>query len=330
MKISLLNNFIFLIFFTISCTYTKIVMGNVIYPNKSVRMICPSVPGGTTDLTARLIAQRLTETWKYQVIVDNRGGASGVIGLEMAARSAPDGYTLLLGTMSTHAVNPAFSKKLPYDTVNDFTPVSLVVSAPQILVVNPTLPVKSAKELIALAKSKPGYYAYSSSGIGSTPHVAFELFKLMSGINILGVQYKASGPAITELLSGQVHMMMTGILALMPHIKSGKLRAVAISSLKRSQALPDLPTISESAINGFDIQVWFGVFMPPNAPKQIVNKINTDIRNILELPEVSKKLVEQGADPASSTPEEFSRLVRSDLQRWTKVVNATGLADIEQ
>ena len=300
------------------------------YPNKPVRMICPSVPGGTTDLSARIVAQKLAEDWKQQVIVDNRGGASGIIGTEMAARAAPDGYTLLLGTMSTHAVNPAFSKQVPYDPVKDFSPVSLVVSAPQMLVVHPSLPVKTTRELIAYAKARPGGYSYSSSGTGSTPHVAFELFKLMSGIDVVGVQYKASGPAITDLIGGQVQMMMTGVLALLPHVKSGKLRAISITSIKRSVALPELPTVAESGVAGFDVQVWFGVFLPAGAPRNIVNAINERIRKMLDVPELRRRLIEQGADPASSTPEEFAALVKADLAKWIKVVKATGLAAAER
>lgn len=300
------------------------------YPSCPVRMICPSVPGGTTDLAARIVAQKLSEDWKQQVVVDNRGGASGVIGTELAARAASDGYTLLLGTMSTHAVNPAFSKHVPYDPVKDFTPVSLVVSAPQMLAVHPSLPAKSAKDLIALAKAKPGGYSYSSSGTGSTPHVAFELFKLMSGIDVVGIQYKASGPAITDLVGGQVQMMMTGVLALLPHVKSGKLRALAITSPKRSPALPDLPSVAESAVPGFDVQVWFGVFMPAGAPRPLINNVNERIRKMLEGTKLRRRLVEQGADPASSTPEEFGTLVKSDLARWVKVVKATGVANAER
>ena len=289
------------------------------YPVKPVRMICPSVPGGTTDLAARLVAQKLSEDWKQQVVVDNRGGAGGLIGTEMAARSAPDGYTLLLGTMSTHAVNPAFSKHVTYDPVKDFTPVSLVVSAPQLLAAHPALPVQSAKELIALAKAKPGHYMFSSSGIGSTPHIAFELFKLMAGINVVGIQYKGSGPAITDLVTGQVHMMMTGALALAPHIKAGRLKALAITSPKRSPAMPDLPTIAESGVPGFDVRVWFAVFMPAGAPRHAVNVVNERIRKMLEVPELRQRLIDQGADPASSTPKSsvrWSEPISHGGQRW--------------
>ena len=300
-----------------------------LYPNRPVRLICPSVPGGTTDLAARIVAQKLSEDWKQQVVVDNRGGTSGVIGTELAARAAPDGYTLLLGTMSTHAVNPAFSAHVPYDPIRDFTPVSLVVSAPQLLVVHPSVPVKSARELITYAKAKPRAYSYSSSGAGSTPHVAFELFKLMAGIDLVAVQYKASGPAITDLVGGQVQAMITGVLALMHHVKSGKLRALAITSAKRGAALPELPALAET-VAGFDVQVWFGVFMPAGAPRPLVNAINERIRVMLEAPDLRRRLTEQGADPASSTPDAFAALVKADAARWAKVVKATGVATTER
>ena len=295
------------------------------YPTQPIRMLCPSVPGGTTDLVARLISQKLSEEWRQQVVVDNRGGAGGLIGTEMAARSAPDGYTLVLGTMSTHAVNPAFSKHVPYDPVKDFAPVSLVVSAPQLLAVHPSVQANSAKELIALAKARPGQFSYSSSGIGSTPHIAFELFKLMAGINVVGIQYKGSGPAITDLAAGHVQMMMTGVLALAPHVKAGRLRALAITSPTRSPALPELPTVAESGVPGFDVAVWFGVLLPAGAAKSIVTEVHGRIKKILQVPETRQRLTDQGADAASSTPEEFAALIKSDLARWIKVVKATGV-----
>jgi tripartite-type tricarboxylate transporter receptor subunit TctC len=296
------------------------------YPVKPVRLICPSVPGGTTDLVARLVAQKLTEDWKQQVIVDNRGGAGGMIGTEAAARSAPDGYTLVLGTMSNLAVNPAFSRHVPYDPVKDFAPVSNVVTAPQLLVVHPSLPVKSVKDLIALAKAKRGQLSYSSSGVGSTPHIAFELFKLTAGIDVLGIQYKASGPAIIDLIGGQVQMMITGILALTPHVRSGKVRPLAITSLKRSAAMPDLPTMAESGVPGFDVQVWFGILMPAGAPKTAITAVNERITKMLGQPDVRQRLIDQGADPVGGTPEQFAALIKTDLARWIHVVKATGVA----
>jgi len=294
------------------------------YPTKPIRMICPFPPGGTTDVVARLVAQKLTEAWGQQVVVDNRPGAGGIIGTEIVAKAAPDGYTVLLGSITTHAVNPALYKKLNFDPVKDFAPVSLVVSSPQLLAVHPSVAAKSVKELIALAKAKPGQLNYASAGTGTSPHLTFELFKSMAGIDVVHVPYKGTGPAITDLIGGQVQMMITGVVALMPHIKSGKLRGLGVTSAKRVAALPDLPTIAESGIPGFDVSSWFGVFLPGGTPKPIVAKMNAEIRKILEVPEVRQRLISQGADPASNTPEEFAAYVKAEMAKWGKVARDTG------
>ena len=294
------------------------------YPTKPIRMICPFPPGGTTDVVARLVAQKLTEAWGQQVVVDNRPGAGGIIGTEIVAKAAPDGYTVLLGSITTHAVNPALYKKLSFDPVKDFAPVSLVVSSPQLLAVHPSVAAKSVKELIALAKAKPGQLNYASAGTGTSPHLTFELFKSMAGIDVVHVPYKGTGPAITDLIGGQVQMMITGVVALMPHVKSGKLRGLGVTSAKRVAALPDLPTIVESGIPGFDVSSWFGVFLPGGTPKPIIAKMNAEIRKILEVPEVRQRLIGQGADPASNTPEEFAAYVNAEMARWGKVVRDTG------
>ncbi len=294
------------------------------YPTKPIRMICPFPPGGTTDLVARLVAQKLSEAWGEQVIVDNRGGAGGVIGTEMAARSAPDGYTVLLGSITTHAVNPALYKKISFNPIKDFAPVSLVVSSPQLLAVHPSVPAKSVKELIALAKSKPGQLNYASAGSGTSPHLTFELFRSVAGIDVTHVPYKGTGPAITELVGGQVQMMITGVVALMPHVKSGKLRGVAVTSMKRVSALPNLPTIAESGLPKFDVSSWFGVFLPAGTSRAIVTKMNGEVRKILEIPEVRQRLIDLGADPASNSPEEFATYVKAEMARWGMVVRETG------
>jgi tripartite-type tricarboxylate transporter receptor subunit TctC len=294
------------------------------YPSRPIRLICPFPPGGTTDLVARLVAQKLTEAWGQQVVVDNRGGAGGVIGTEMVAKSLPDGYTVLLGSITTHAVNPALYKKLNFDPVKDFAPVSLVVSSPQLLAVHPSVPVKSAQELIALAKAKPGQLNYASAGSGTSPHLTFELFKSVAGINVTHVPYKGTGPAITELVGGQVQMMITGVVALMPHVKSGKLRALAVTSQKRVASLPNLPTIAESGLNNFDVSSWFGVFLPAGSPKDLVSRMNSEIRKMLEIPEVRQRLIDLGADPASNSPQEFAAYVKSEMARWGAVVRETG------
>lgn len=294
------------------------------YPTKPIRMICPFPPGGTTDVVARLVAQKLTEAWGQQVIVDNRPGAGGIIGTELAARTTPDGYTALLGSITTHAVNPALHKKLGFDPIKDFVPVSLVVSSPQLVAVHPSVPAKSVKEFIALAKAKPGQLNYASAGTGTSPHLTFELFKSMAGIDVAHVPYKGTGPAITDLVGGQVHAMITGVVALMPHIKANRLRGLGVTSAKRVDALPDLPTVAESGVPGFDVSSWFGVFLPAGTPRAIVAKMNQEIRRMLENPEVRKRLTNQGADPASSSPEEFAAYISSEMRRWGDVVRKTG------
>jgi len=294
------------------------------YPSKPIRMVCPFPPGGTTDLVARLVALKLTEAWGQQVVVDNRPGAGGIIGTEMVAKAPSDGYTILLGSITTHAVNPALYKKLDFDPIKDFAPVSLVVSSPQLLAVHPAVPAKSVKELIALAKAKPGQLNYGSAGTGTSPHLTFELFKRMASIDVVHVPYKGTGPAITDLVGGQVQMMITGIVALMPHVKSGKLRALAVTSAKRVSALSDVPTVAESGVPGFDVSSWFGVFLPAHTPRTILTKMNGEIRLILEQPSVRQRLIDQGADPASNTPEEFAAYVKAEMARWGEVVRSTG------
>jgi tripartite-type tricarboxylate transporter receptor subunit TctC len=294
------------------------------YPAKSIRMICASPPGGTTDYVARLMAQKLGERLGQQVIVDNRAGAGGIIGTETAAKSPADGYTMSLGSMSTHAVNPSYSRQIGYDPIKDFSPVSRVVSTPLLLAVHPSLPARSVKELIALAKAKPGQFSSAANGFGTTPHLAFELFKSMAGIDVVAVQYRGSGASITDLLGGHVQMMMTGIIALLPHTKTGKLRALAVTSPYRSTACPDVPTVAEAGVSNFDVRPWFGVFMPARAPQQVVTLVNSHLRRILELPDVRQRLIDQGADPAGNTPEEFAAFVKSELMRWGKVIKDTG------
>jgi tripartite-type tricarboxylate transporter receptor subunit TctC len=294
------------------------------YPDKPIRLVCPIPPGGTTDLVARLVAQKLTESVSQQVIVDNRGGAGGIIGTEMVARSAPDGYTLLLGSMTTHAINPAFHQNLTYDAVRSFQPVSRIIAAPQLLVVHPSVAARSVRELIALAKAKPGQLTYATASMGTAPHLAFELLKGMAGVDIVGVPYKGSGPSIIDLIGGQVQSMITGIVVLMPHVKAGKLRALGVTSPARAAVMPELPTIAESGVPNFDVRVWFGVFLPAGTPRPVVMLLNERIRKIVEAPDVRQRLIEQGADPVTDTPEEFGAYVKTELARWTKVVKDTG------
>lgn len=287
------------------------------YPTKPIRMIVPSSPGGGTDLTARPVAQKLTERWGQQVIVDNRPGAGTIIGTDMAAHAPPDGYTVLVAPSSITTL--ALYKKLNFDLIKDFIPVSLIISAPQLLAVHPSLPVKSAKELIALARVRPGQLNYASPGSGSLPELTFELFKSMAGIDIVHIPYKGTGPAIINLVGGQVQMMITGIVALMPHVKSGRLRGIAVTSANRAAALPDIPTFSESGVPKFDVSTWFGVFLPAGTPRPIVAKLNGEIRRILEMRDVRQYFIDQGADPGGNTPEQFAAYVKSEVIRWSKV-----------
>jgi len=294
------------------------------YPSKPIRLICPFPPGGTTDVVARIVAQGLSEAWGQQVIVDNRPGAGALIGTEMAAKSAADGYTALLGSITTHAVNPALHKKLNFDVISDFAPVTLVVSSPQLLAVHPSVAAKSVKELVALAKARPGQLNYASAGSGSSPHLTFELFKSAAAIDVRHVPYKGTGPAITELVGGQVQAIITGVVALMPHLKSGRLRGLAVTSKARVGVLPELPTIAESGLPNFDVSSWFGVFLPAGTPRAIVTKMNGQVRKIVEAPEVRKRLIDLGADPETNTPEQFAAYVKSEKARWGKVVQDTG------
>ena len=242
----------------------------------------------------------------------------------MVARSAADGYTLLLGSMTTHAINPAFHRELSYDAVRSFQPVSRIIAAPQLLVVHPSVAAKSVRELITLAKAKPGQLTYATASMGTAPHLAYEMFKGMAGVDIVAVPYKGSGPSIVDLIAGQVQSMITGIVVLMPHVKSGKLRALAVTSPARAPVMPDLPTVAESGVPNFDVRVWFGLFLPAGTPTAIVMLLNERIRRIVETPDVRQRLIEQGADPVADTPEEFGAYVKVDLARWTKVVKDTG------
>ena len=295
------------------------------YPARPIRMVVPFPPGGGTDIMGRMIAMKLTESLGSQVVVDNRGGAGGTIGTELAVRAAADGYTLLLGSVSTISINPSLYKKLPFDTSVDLAPVSLMASTPSMLVVTVNLAAKSVKELVALAKAKPGQLNFSSAGSGTSHHLGGELLKLMAGIDIVHVPYKGTAPAVTDLVSGQVSMMIANMPSVLPMVKAGKLRALAVTSLKRSPTMPELPTVSESGIPGFEVDVWYGVLAPAKTPKPVIARINQDMRKILEMPDVKQRLADQGAEAASSTPEEFGARIRADIAKWAKVVKNAGI-----
>jgi len=294
------------------------------YPTHSIRLVVPFPAGGTTDILARAAAQKLSESLGQAVVVDNRPGAAGNIGADLVAKSAPDGYTLLMGTVGTHAINPGLYAKMPYDHVKDFVPVVLVAGVPNVLVVNPAFPVNSVAELIALARAKPGTINFASSGSGTSIHLSGELFKTMAGIDMTHVPYKGSSPALTDLMGGQVQIMFDNLPSALPLIKAGKLRAIAVTSLKRAPALPDVPTISESGLPGFEASSWFGVLAPAETPAPIVAKINADVNKWLQSPEAREQLLAQGANAAGGTSEQFAAHIRAETEKWAKVVKASG------
>jgi tripartite-type tricarboxylate transporter receptor subunit TctC len=295
------------------------------YPLKTVRVVVPFAAGGSTDLLARSIAQRLNEAWKQPVIVDNRAGGGGVVGSEHVAKSAPDGYTLLVGTVSTHAVASSLYAKLPYDAQRSFAPITEFAYIPQLLSVHPSIPVKSVKDLVALAKTRPGALDYGSAGSGSASHMAMELFKSMAQVSIVHIPYKGSGPALTDLLGGHLSMMFDVIMTSQPHVQSGKLRGLALSSLKRSAVMPEVPTIAESGYPGFEALVWFGLFAPAATPPEIVRKVQEDIARALQSPKMREVLASQGLEVVASTPSDFGARVGAEIGKWRKVIQVAGI-----
>ena len=294
------------------------------YPAKSVRVIVPYAAGGNTDFTARAIGERLTPVFKQQVIVDNRPGGATNIGTEAVARAAPDGYTLLMGGAS-NAINMSLYNKLPYDTLRDFDPIILCVQGANVLVVHPSVPAKNLKELIALAKAQPGKLNFASSGLGSSNQMAGELLKVMAGINIVHVPYKGNAPAITDLLGGHVEMNFSGVPALVPHISSGRVRAIAIGSLKRFPALPQVPTFDESGLKGYEATTWFGLLAPAKTPKEIVTRWNVEVDKILKSAELRERFINDGLEPMGGSPESFTKFIRSEIDKYAKVIKAAGI-----
>ncbi len=290
------------------------------YPSKAVRMIVGFPAGGTSDIMARLTGQKLSEAWGQTFIIDNRPGAGGNIGTELVAKAAPDGYTLLVSPGSTLTSNPAVYSKVPFDTVRDFAPVTMIAGVPNALVVHPSVPVKNVKELIALAKASPGQLAYASTGAGQSTHLSAELLKTSAGINMIHVPYKGSAPALTDIVAGQVSVMFDNLPSVLPFIKSGRLKPLAVSSAARSRALPDLPTVAESGLPGFDVTVWFAVLAPAATPRDIVNRLNAEIVKAINTPDMRQRLAQQGADAIGNTPEEFAAIIKRDLAKWAKVV----------
>jgi len=295
------------------------------YPSRPIRLIVPFPPGGSTDILARALGEKLSQGLGQPVVIDNRPGAGGSIGAEAAARAAPDGYTLMMGHLGTLAVNPAIYKNLPYDPVTSFAPVSLMAIVPSVLVVNPSLPVTSAAELIAYAKAHPGKLAYGSAGSGSTSHLTTEYFKLVTGTDILHVPYKGVGPMLTDLVSGQLSMGLNGAPAVMAHVSAGRLRPLAVTSAKRLEALPRVPTLDEAGVRGFDASGWYGVVAPAGTPRAIVTKVNAEIGRAMQTPELRSRLDNEGALPAAGTPEAFGAFIRAEIARWDAVLKRAGV-----
>ena len=294
------------------------------YPTKPIRIVVPFPPGGATDILARDVGQKLTEAWGQQVIVDNRPGAGGNIGSELVAKAAPDGYTLEMGTVGTHAINASLYAKMPYDNVKDFVPIILVAAVPNVLEVNPSVPVNSVAELIAYAKANPGKLNFASSGNGTSIHLSGELFKAMAGVEMTHVPYKGSAPALQDLIGGQVQLMFDNLPPSLPQIKAGKLRALAVTSSTRAPALPDVPTVAEAGLPGFEASSWFGLLAPAGTPPAIVAKINAEVAKWLATPEAKENLSKQGANAAGGTPEDFAKHIAAETAKWAKVVKASG------
>lgn len=294
------------------------------YPARPLRLIVPTAPGGGTDFTGRLVAAKLSETMGQQVVVENRGGGGGSVGADNAAKATPDGYTLLLGSIATHAVNPALYKKLPYDHLKDFAPVSLIGTVPNALVVHPSVPVKSLQEFITYAKANPGKINYGSSGVGSPPHLSMELLRSMTGINLVHVPYKGAGPALADLLGGQVQAMCTSLAGLINFVKSGRVRALGVTTAKRNPQLPDVPTIVESGVPGYEVTIWYAVFAPVATPKAIVDKLNAEMVKALNSSEMKERMALQGMDPAPSTPAELTAFVKVETAKWAKAAKDSG------
>jgi len=293
------------------------------YPSKPIRIVVAFAPGGNIDITARTIAPSLAELLGQPVVVDNRGGAGGRIGATLVAKSPPDGYTLLVNTAAI-AINMTLYRKVNFDAIKDFAPISVFSQSPNILTVHPSLPVKNVKDLIALAKKKPGAMNYSSAGSGTTQHLTAELFKLRTGTNIVHIPYKGSAPSLTALLSGEVELTFANIPAISSHVKSKRLRALANAGTKRAEQMPDVPTLKESGINGVEVVVWYGVLAPAATPREIVNSLAGSISKITKSPDMRRLLRDQGAEPVGNSPDEFSRLLREEVARWAEVVKVSG------
>ena len=295
------------------------------YPAKPVRLVVTSPPGGSQDFLARLLAQSLSPALGQQVLVENRTGASGVIGIDFVAKAAPDGYTLLLGAAGPIAIVPALREKLPFDPLRDFAPITMVASGPFAIVVHPSVPARTLKELIAIAKARPRSLNYGSSGAGASPHLAAELLKSMAGIDLVHVPYKGVGPALTDVIAGHIDAMFADVHLVLPHAKAGKLRVLAVTSRERSGVMPEAPTVSEAAVPGYSAGTWFGVLAPAGTSQEIVSRLNGEIRKILGNASLRERLSTQGIEPGGSTPEQFGAHLRSEIEKWRKVARTANI-----
>jgi tripartite-type tricarboxylate transporter receptor subunit TctC len=291
------------------------------YPSKPVKIIVPSAPGGGTDIAARVLAQHLSQSMGQQFFIDNRPGAGNMIGIEAAARSAPDGYTLLM-TASTLSINQLTYKKVLYDAVRDFAPISLVVSLPSVLVVHPSVPARSLAELIALAKQKPDQLTYGSAGIGTNPHLCMELLKTMAGIEIRHIPYRGVGPALNDLVAGQVSALIAGVLTTKPQVDAGTVRGLAVTGLKRVEGLPDIPTVAEAGIASYEALQWYGLLAPAGTPAPIIARLHAETAKAVRSPEMKERLAADGADPVGNTPSEFAAHIKEEMQKWAAVARA--------
>jgi tripartite-type tricarboxylate transporter receptor subunit TctC len=295
------------------------------YPAKPIKLMVPYPPGGGADLLARALGQKLGEALGQPIVVENRPGANGIIGTDAVAKATPDGYTLLLGNVGPNAINQALYSKLPYDCVKDFAPIGEMATTAHILVVHPSVAAHSVQELITLAKASPGKLTYASTGIGGSPHLAGELFDLMAGVKIYHVPYKGAAPANSDLIGGQVSMSFNTLPPLLPQVRAGKLRALAVTTAKRASTMPELPTIAESGVPGYDVSTWYGLLAPAGTPRDIVMRLNTELNKLLQSPGVKSQLAVKGFDVETSTPEEFAGLIASEVTKWTRVVKAANV-----
>jgi len=294
------------------------------WPSKPIKYIVPFAPGGTTDILGRTIADKLSLALGQPVVIENKPGAGGGLGAELVAKAAPDGYTIMGGTISTHAINASLYKDLPYDPVKNFVPITLIARVPNMLVINPNVPAKNVQELVALLKANPGKYTFASSGNGTSQHLSGELFKIQAGVDMQHIPYKGSPPALQDVMGGQVTMTFDNITTAWPLAKDGKLRAVAVTTAKRSSIAPDVPTLAEAGLPGYEIGSWQGVFAPAGTPPEIVKRLNTEIVKIINSPDVQQRLSTLGAEPAPNTPEEFAAMVKLEVVKWADVVKKSG------